>query len=75
VDRPLNVLGGIGGLASLTLADYERLGVRRISVGSLLAMVAYGGLIHAARELQDAGSFGWVQELSRAKDLRALIRG
>lgn len=74
VDRPLNVLGGIGGLAELTLADYERLGVRRISVGSLLAMVAYGGLIHAARELKDAGSFGWVQELSRAKDLRALIR-
>lgn len=75
VDRPLNVLGGIGGIANLTLADYERLGVRRISVGSLLALVAYGGLIHAARELKDAGSFGWVQELSRAKDLRTLIRG
>lgn len=75
VDRPLNVLGGIGGLAQLTLADYEVLGVRRISVGSLLSTVAYGALIHAARELKDSGSFGFVQELSRAKDLRALLRG
>jgi 2-methylisocitrate lyase-like PEP mutase family enzyme len=74
VDRPVNVLGGIGGLAKLTLADYEALGVRRVSVGSLLSMVAYGGLIHAARELKDAGSFGFVQELARAKDLRALLR-
>lgn len=75
VDRPVNVLGGIGGLAALTLADYEAMGVRRISVGSLLSSVAYGALIHAARELKDAGSFGFVQELSRAKDLRALLRG
>lgn len=74
VDRPVSVLGGIGGLAQLTLADYEALGVRRVSVGSLLALVAYGGLIHAARELKDAGSFGFVQELARAKDLRALLR-
>jgi 2-methylisocitrate lyase-like PEP mutase family enzyme len=75
IDRPLNVLGGIGGLASLTLSDYETLGVRRISLGSLLAMVAYGGLIHAARELKDAGTFGFTSELGRAKDLRALLRG
>jgi 2-methylisocitrate lyase-like PEP mutase family enzyme len=75
VDRPLNVLGGIGGLAQLTLADYASLGVRRISVGSLFALVAYGGLIHAARELKDAGTFGFVQELARAKDLQALLRG
>lgn len=73
VDRPVSVLGGIGGLAQLTLADYEALGVRRVSVGSLLALVAYGGMIHAARELKDAGSFGFVQELARAKDLRALL--
>jgi 2-methylisocitrate lyase-like PEP mutase family enzyme len=75
VDRPLNVLGGVGGLAALTMADYESLGVRRISVGSLLASLAYGSLIHAARELKDAGSFSWTQELARARDLRALIRG
>jgi 2-methylisocitrate lyase-like PEP mutase family enzyme len=75
IDRPLNVLGGLGGLASLTLADYEALGVRRISVGSLLANVAYGALIHAGRELAESGTFEFTQELSRAKDLRALVKG
>lgn len=73
VDRPLNVLGGIGGLASLTLADYQKLGVRRISVGSLLSTVSYGALISAATELKDKGSFGFTSELARAKELRSLL--
>jgi 2-methylisocitrate lyase-like PEP mutase family enzyme len=74
VDRPLNVLGGIGGLKELTLADYQALGVRRVSVGSLLSTVAYGALIHAARELKDQGTFGFLSELPRAQDLRPLLQ-
>lgn len=74
IDRPLNVLGGIGGLAGLTLADYQELGVRRVSVGSLLSTVAYGALIHAGRELKDPGTFGFVAETSRAKDLKSLLQ-
>lgn len=73
IDRPLSVLAGIGGLASLSLADYRELGVRRLSVGSLLSTVAYGALIHAGQELKQHGSFGFVQELGRARDLRTLI--
>lgn len=73
IDRPLSVLAGIGGLASLTLADYRELGVRRLSVGSLLSSVAYGALIHAAQELKEHGSFGFVQEVSRARELRTLL--
>jgi 2-methylisocitrate lyase-like PEP mutase family enzyme len=74
IDRPLNVLGGIGGLAALTLADYQALGVRRVSVGSLLSTVAYGALIHAGRELKDLGTFGFVAETARAKDLKSLLQ-
>ncbi|MET0389522.1 MAG: isocitrate lyase/phosphoenolpyruvate mutase family protein, partial [Polyangiales bacterium] len=74
IDRPLNVLAGIGGLASLTLADYQALGVRRLSVGSLLSTVAYGALIHAGKELKELGTFGFVQETARAKDLKALLK-
>jgi 2-methylisocitrate lyase-like PEP mutase family enzyme len=74
VDRPLNVLGGIGGLKDLTLADYQALGVRRVSVGSLLSSVAYGALIHAAHELKDQGTFGFLSELERSKDLRSLLQ-
>ena len=73
IDRPLNVLGGIGGLATLSLADYQALGVRRISVGSLLSSVAYGALINAGRELKEKGTFGFTAELARASDLRALL--
>lgn len=74
VDRPLSVLGGVGGLAAVTLAEYQALGVRRVSVGSLLSTVAYGALISAARELKDRGTFGFVAELVRARDLRSLLQ-
>jgi 2-methylisocitrate lyase-like PEP mutase family enzyme len=74
IDRPLNVLAGLGGLASLSLDDYRELGVRRLSVGSLLSSVAYGALIHAAQELKNQGTFGFVSEVARAKELRNLLR-
>jgi 2-methylisocitrate lyase-like PEP mutase family enzyme len=74
IDRPLNVLGGIGGLAAVTLTEYQALGVRRISVGSLLSTVAYGALISAGRELKDQGTFGFVSELARARDLKSLLQ-
>jgi 2-methylisocitrate lyase-like PEP mutase family enzyme len=52
--RPVNVLIGAEGADVTQLAG---LGVRRISVGGALARVAYGGLIDAAREIADRGTF------------------
>ena len=52
VGVPVNVLATP---AVPPLPELARLGVRRISTGSLLAGVAYGALAAAARELQ-AGS-------------------
>jgi 2-methylisocitrate lyase-like PEP mutase family enzyme len=72
VDRPVSVLGGYGAMA-LSVAEFQELGVRRISVGSFLSTVAYGALIHAAQELKDQGTFGWVSEAARARDLRNLL--
>jgi hypothetical protein len=40
----------------------------------MLSSLAYGALIHAAHELKDQGSFGFVSELARAKELRGLLR-
>ncbi|HET6331602.1 MAG TPA: isocitrate lyase/phosphoenolpyruvate mutase family protein [Polyangiales bacterium] len=74
IDRPLSVLGGIGGIATLSLADYQALGVRRVSVGSLLSTVAYGALIAAGQELKDQGTFTFTGELARAKDLKTLLQ-
>ncbi len=56
VDRPLNVLVGLSGM-SLTLDDLSRIGVRRISVGSGLARVAYSAAESVAKEMLSAGSF------------------
>ncbi len=56
VDRPLNVLVGLSGMA-FTLDDLSRLGVRRISVGSGLARVAYDAAEGVAKAMLAAGSF------------------
>jgi len=72
VDRPVNVLAGSGG-QMLGVADLAALGARRISVGGLLSSVAYGALLHAAREIMEHGTFGFVDEVKRAKGLRALL--
>lgn len=41
----------------LTVSRLADLGVRRISVGSALARVAWGAFIHAARSISETGSF------------------
>jgi len=58
VDRPLNVLAGLSGM-TLTLDDLSRIGVRRISVGSGLARVAFGAAQKAAREMRERGLFSF----------------
>ena len=56
--------------SELTVAQLSDLGVRRISVGSALASVAWNAFIGAAKEIQDTGSFeklkqaGWYAELN-----------
>jgi 2-methylisocitrate lyase-like PEP mutase family enzyme len=54
--RPLNVLVTAPG-PGLTLAGLTELGVRRISVGSTLARVAWGAVARAARRMLEAGEF------------------
>jgi 2-methylisocitrate lyase-like PEP mutase family enzyme len=56
VDRPVNVLA----LPSAPpVAELAELGVARISVGGAFAFAAYGGLVAAARELQEQGTYGF----------------
>jgi 2-methylisocitrate lyase-like PEP mutase family enzyme len=56
VDRPVNVLA----LADAPpVAELTELGVARISVGGAFAFAALGALVEAARELQDAGTYGY----------------
>jgi 2-methylisocitrate lyase-like PEP mutase family enzyme len=57
VDRPVNVLVWPG-LPSV--AELAEAGVARISVGGSFAMVALGAVTRAARELLDAGTYGFL---------------
>ncbi len=59
--RPVNVLAGIQGLA-FSVAELEVAGVRRISTGSVLSRVALGGLLVAGREMQEKGTFTFVEQ-------------
>jgi 2-methylisocitrate lyase-like PEP mutase family enzyme len=54
--KPVNVLVA-GFNHELSLAQLTDLGVRRISVGSALATVAWGAFIRAAQEIADHGKF------------------
>lgn len=51
LDRPLNVVMGLSGEAH-TLAELEAMGVRRVSLGSTLARVAFGAFLRAAEGLR-----------------------
>jgi 2-methylisocitrate lyase-like PEP mutase family enzyme len=69
VDRPVNILGGIG---SLTVADLAELGVKRVSVGNFLHSAAMTGFLAAAQELKD-GTFSFVAGLTSGGDLNRLL--
>jgi 2-methylisocitrate lyase-like PEP mutase family enzyme len=54
--KPVNVLVSTGN-RELTVSQLSDLGVRRISVGSALANVAWGAFIRAARDIAETGRF------------------
>ena len=70
---PLNVLILPGGP---TVAELARVGVRRVSTGSLLAARAYGALVEAATALRDDGDCTSLERprLARRAQLRVSTR-
>ncbi|NYT62959.1 isocitrate lyase/phosphoenolpyruvate mutase family protein [Alcaligenaceae bacterium] len=60
LDRPVNVLTS-GGM-KLNLAELGGLGVKRVSVGSSLNRAALGLFLRAAKEMQEHGTFGFVDD-------------
>jgi 2-methylisocitrate lyase-like PEP mutase family enzyme len=59
VGKPFNFMAGIKG-KSFTVAELAAAGVRRISLATSLYRAAMTGLVDAAREVQDTGTFGYV---------------
>src|SRR5271156_5600369 len=73
VDRPVNVLMGIAGIA-MKLADLEAIGVKRVSVGGALARAAYGCFLRAAREMRDDGTFGFTDKAADSREITAMFQ-
>jgi 2-methylisocitrate lyase-like PEP mutase family enzyme len=70
--KPINVL--ISSPApGLTVSRLEDLGVRRISVGSALARVAWGAFMRAASQIAETGSFDGFAGAATFSELNALF--
>jgi 2-methylisocitrate lyase-like PEP mutase family enzyme len=71
--KPVNLLVGFG--ADLTMAQFEALGVRRVSVGGALARSAWGGFMRAANLILEQGKFDGFADAASGKSLNTIFRG
>ncbi|ROM75860.1 2-methylisocitrate lyase [Pseudomonas brassicacearum] len=71
--KPVNVL--MSGALDLTVAQLSEMGVKRISVGSALALAAYGEFFRAAEEIQQQGTFTFTRRSMPFKQANELFKG
>jgi 2-methylisocitrate lyase-like PEP mutase family enzyme len=71
--KPVNVLVSRPD-PNLTLATLTDLGVRRISVGSALARVAWGGFMRAAQSIAYTGTFDSLGEGAAFAELNEIFK-
>jgi 2-methylisocitrate lyase-like PEP mutase family enzyme len=70
VSKPVNFMIGVPG-TSFSVAELEAAGVKRISLATSLYRAAMSGLIAAATEIKDRGTFTFVQTL---QDINKFMR-
>jgi len=70
--RPVNVLIDFRGI-TLGLEELEELGVKRVSVGVMLARSAYSAVIKSARELKETGRAPDASDEVRSAELAAFF--
>ncbi len=71
--RPVNVLVA-GFNHQLSVSQLADLGVRRISVGSGLALAAWGAFVRAAQDIKTNGTFNLLANNAGSADLNELFR-
>jgi 2-methylisocitrate lyase-like PEP mutase family enzyme len=74
VSRPVNFMVGIKG-KSFTVAALAAAGVKRISLATSLYRAAMSGLLGAAREVGEAGTFGYLDRSMTTPELNGLLEG
>jgi len=73
VDIPVAAIVGLSNFGP-ALPAFGRLGVRRVIVGSAFARVAMAGVLAAAREVAEHGTFGFAEGLIPFGELNGLFR-
>jgi 2-methylisocitrate lyase-like PEP mutase family enzyme len=74
VSKPVNFMAGIKG-RSFTVGELEAAGVRRVSLATSLYRAAMSGLLEAAREVKEKGSFGFLDHCLSTPKLNDFMRG
>jgi 2-methylisocitrate lyase-like PEP mutase family enzyme len=74
VRAPFNFMVGIKG-KSFTVAALAAAGVKRISLATSLYRAAMTGLMSAAKEVREHGTFGYLDTTLPTPDLNAFLRG
>jgi 2-methylisocitrate lyase-like PEP mutase family enzyme len=72
--KPVNFMAGIKG-KSFSVQALEAAGVRRISLATSLYRAAMTGLIDAAREVKENGSFGYLEGSLATPELNHFMQG
>ena len=72
--KPFNFMAGIRG-KSFSVAELQAVGVRRISLATSLYRMAMTGVVDAAREVKDKGTFGYLDRTIATPDLNAFMQG
>ena len=73
VSKPVNFMVGIRG-KSFTIADLAAAGVKRISLATSLYRAAMSGLLEAAREVRDEGTFEYVEGAMTTAELNRFLQ-
>lgn len=71
--KPVNVVIEMPN-STLTIKDLEQAGVKRISIGSVLFLEAYGSFMRAAAEIQNSGSFSFTADLVKFSEFENIFK-
>ncbi len=74
LSRPFNFMVGIKG-RSFSVAELAAAGVKRISLATSLYRAAMSGLLTAAREAKEQGTFSYIDTVMTTPELNAFLRG
>src|SRR5712664_3674346 len=73
LSRPFNFMAGIKG-KSFTVAELTAAGVKRISLAGSLYRASISGLLDAAREVKEGGTFGYLERSVTTPDLAGYMK-